>query len=109
MIEDALGPGVAEALARTASMLRSDADALDEWAAMVTDTTDIPALQGLPAAIRTRVIRRAAIAAGASAGALTAAHVASVEALVIDWHGQGPVSLPGGLEALRACDRLTFR
>jgi tRNA(Ile)-lysidine synthase len=109
VIEDVLGPGVPEALARTASMLRADADALDEWALMVSDTADVEALSGLPAAIRTRVIRRAAIAAGASAGALTAAHVASIDALVIDWHGQGPVSLPGGLEALRACDRLTFR
>ncbi|HEX3899906.1 MAG TPA: tRNA lysidine(34) synthetase TilS [Mycobacteriales bacterium] len=109
VIEDALGPGVPEALARTASMLRADADALDEWASTVTDTADIEALKSLPVAIRTRVIRRAAIAAGASGGALTAAHITSIDALLVDWHGQGPVSLPGGLEASRACDRLTFR
>ena len=31
-LEDALGPGVAEALARTASQLRADAECLDDLA-----------------------------------------------------------------------------
>jgi tRNA(Ile)-lysidine synthase len=108
-LEAALGAGVAEALARTAQLLRDDADALDAWASSVTNVSDITALQALPAAVRTRVLRRAAIAAGAAAGALTAAHVADIDALVTDWHGQGPVSLPGGLEAARSYDRLLFR
>jgi tRNA(Ile)-lysidine synthase len=108
-LEDALGPGVPEALARSAGMLRADADALDMWAAQITDATDVMVLRELPAAIRTRVLRRAVIDAGAPAGALTAAHVSSVEGLVVDWHGQGAVSLPGGLEAHRSCDRLSFR
>jgi tRNA(Ile)-lysidine synthase len=108
-LETVLGPGVPEALARSAAMLRADADALDGWAARVEDPTDVDVLSGLPVAVRTRVLRRAAIAAGAPAGALTAAHIASIESLVVDWRGQGPVSLPGGLEAYRACDRLSFR
>ena len=108
-LTDALGPGVPEALARTAAMLRSDADALDLWAASVPDPSDVAALSELPVAVRTRVLRRAAIEAGAPAGSLTAAHIDSVDALVVAWHGQGPVSLPGGLEARRACDRLSFR
>jgi tRNA(Ile)-lysidine synthetase-like protein len=32
VLEDELGPGVTEALARTAALLRADADALDGWA-----------------------------------------------------------------------------
>jgi tRNA(Ile)-lysidine synthase len=108
VLEDVLGPGVPQALARTAAMLRADADALDAWAASVPDALDLVALRSLPAAIRTRVLRGAAIAAGAPAGALTAAHVAAIDALVENWHGQGPVSLPGGLEASRVCDRLRF-
>ena len=32
VLEAALGPGVAEALARTARLAREDADALDDWA-----------------------------------------------------------------------------
>lgn len=108
-LETTLGPGVAEALARTANLLRADADALDSWAASVADPADVIALKALPAAVRTRVLRRAAIDAGVPAGALTAAHVAEIDALVVDWHGQGAVSLPGGLEAHRGCDRLSFR
>jgi tRNA(Ile)-lysidine synthase len=106
---DALGTGVAEALARTAGLLRADADALDFWAGQIADPGDATELSELPAAVRGRVLRTAAIAAGVPAGSLTAAHVREIERLVIDWHGQGPVSLPGGLVADRSCDRLCFR
>jgi len=106
---EALGPGVPEALARTAAMLRADADALDGWAASVTDPLDVAVLAALPLAVRTRVLRRVAIAAGVPAGSLTAAHVGDIDALVVNWRGQGPVSLPGGLVAHRAYDRLSFR
>ncbi len=108
-LEAALGPGVPEALARSGALLRADADALDAWAAEVSDPDDIAALRELPTAVRTRVLRRAAIDAGVPAGALSASHVADIDALVVNWHGQGAVSLPGGLEAHRAYDRLTIR
>ena len=115
-LERALGPGVAEALARSADLLRRDADALDDLAAKalaaVTATDgglDIDRLAGLDGAIRTRVLRAAAIAAGAPPGALSSTHVSALAALVTGWHGQGPVSLPGGLVGERRCDRLTFR
>jgi tRNA(Ile)-lysidine synthase len=109
-LEAALGPGVAEALARTADLLRGDADALDALAdAGAVDGLAVGDLLGLPAAVRTRVLRRAAIAAGARAGGLTQAHVGELERLVVDWRGQHGVSLPGGLVAERRCDRLSFR
>ena len=41
--------------------------------------------------------------------AVTAAHVDALRALVDEWHGQGPVSLPGGLVAERRYDRLQLR
>jgi tRNA(Ile)-lysidine synthase len=106
---DALGPGVPEALARTASLLRDDADALDSWAASILDPSDVKILIDLPAAVRTRVLHRAAIAAGVPAGSLSASQVWEIDRLVTDWHGQGPVSLPGGLVANRSCGRLSFR
>jgi tRNA(Ile)-lysidine synthase len=90
-------------------MLRADADALDAWAASIPDPCDVVGLAELPAAIRTRVLRRAAIAAGARAGSLTSDHVRQIDRLVTDWHGQKAVSLPGGLVADRSCDRLSFR
>jgi tRNA(Ile)-lysidine synthase len=112
-LESALGPGVPEALARSARLLRADADALDAWAARERGTVtsedgslDGPALAALPAAVRTRILRSAALSAGSPAGALTAGHVEAVDALVTAWHGQGPVDLPGGVRAERACDRL---
>src|SRR5205823_6492332 len=103
-LERALGPGVAEALARSAELLRDDADALDDAAAKArpavtaTDgTLDVDGLAALPPAVRARVIRAAAIDAGAPAGTLGAGHVRALDALVTGWRGQGPVSLPGGL------------
>jgi tRNA(Ile)-lysidine synthase len=115
VLESALGPGVADALARTAGLARDDADALDQWsattyAALVSDDPDLPVddLVTLPAAVRRRVLRLAAIAAGSPAGALGAVHLAALDALVTDWHGQGPVSLPGDRVAVRRYGRLSF-
>jgi tRNA(Ile)-lysidine synthase len=69
---------------------------------------DCVALAALPAALRSRVLRTAALAAGAPAGALTERHVAALDALVTRWHGQGPVQLPGGVEAARQCGILVL-
>jgi tRNA(Ile)-lysidine synthase len=113
-LEDALGPGVAAALARTASLLRADADALDAWAEQVYDDArgaeglDTLALAALPGAVRTRVLRRAALDVGSPAGDLSAGHVAEIDRLVTDWHGQGPLDLPGQVSAARRCGRLQF-
>jgi tRNA(Ile)-lysidine synthase len=107
-MEKALGPGVAQALARTADLLRADADALDAWAvtalaatAPVPGRLDVAVLAELPEGVRRRVLRRAALDAGAPGTDLTAAHVGEVDRLVTDWHGQGPLHLPGGVRARR--------
>jgi tRNA(Ile)-lysidine synthase len=106
---DALGPGLPESLARTAMLLRADADALDDWASRVEEPMDTAVLLALPGAVRTRVLRNLAFAAGVPAGQLTAAHVHDIDRLVTHWHGQGAVSLPGGLAADRSYDRLSFQ
>lgn len=119
MLEEELGPGVAEALARTAGLARDDSDALDEWAeraflnCALSDITGpvtlaVRELECLPAAVRRRVLRRAAIAAGAPSGALSATHVAAVDRLVTAWRGQKAVDLPGGLGVLRRYGTLIF-
>jgi tRNA(Ile)-lysidine synthase len=110
-LEADLGPGVAAALARTAALLRDDADALDHWATEVAAAADPLAadtLARLPAGVRRRVLRRHAVLAGCPAGALTAEHLAAVDALVVAWHGQKAVSLPGGHSVSRRCGRLCF-
>jgi tRNA(Ile)-lysidine synthase len=111
-LEAALGPGIAEALARTAGQLRDDADLLDEIAAAERGRGATPlaadSLAGLPGAVRTRVLRSAALAAGCPAGSLTAAHIARVAELVTRWHGQQGVDLPGGVRAARRSGAVVF-
>ncbi|RFU36724.1 tRNA lysidine(34) synthetase TilS [Actinomadura logoneensis] len=118
-LEGSLGPGVAEALARTARLLRDDADALDALAAEAgararatgeegEDGLSIKVLEGLPRAVRTRVLKAAAIEAGGPAGTLAAVHVDDVDRLVTGWRGQRHVDLPGGIRAYRRCGRLLF-
>ncbi|HEU5418701.1 MAG TPA: tRNA lysidine(34) synthetase TilS [Streptosporangiaceae bacterium] len=115
-LEAELGPGVAEALARTARQLRRDAAALDELAAgaagqLADGQPGLPAagLEQLPAAVRARVLRDAALAAGVPGSALAERHIAGLDALVTDWHGQRWVDLPGGVRGQRRCGRLIFR
>jgi len=114
-LERAIGPGVAAALARTARLLRADADALDAWAVTALAAArgsagapglDVAAVHDLPAAVRSRVLRLAALEAGCPGGDLAAAHVDGLDRLVNGWHGQGPLHLPGGVRAWRRCGRL---
>ncbi|HEX6520818.1 MAG TPA: tRNA lysidine(34) synthetase TilS [Streptosporangiaceae bacterium] len=117
-LEAALGPGVARALARTARQLRADADCLDELALAesehLRDAGSDPAglavawLAALPDAIRTRVLRQAAIMAGCPPGALSAGHIQQVDELVTSWHGQRWINLPGGVRVLRRSGSIWF-
>jgi tRNA(Ile)-lysidine synthase len=108
LLEDVLGGGVAEALARTATQVRDDLELLDELAAQMADPTDTAALAALPAALRRRVLRRAALDAGALAAELSAHHIAELDRLVTDWHGQQRVELPGHISAVRSPQGLRF-
>ena len=114
-LEAAIGPGVAQALARTAGQLRSDAETLDELAAgqapLVRGADGgwlADALRAAPAGIRTRMLRMAAVEAGCPPGKLTARHVESLDSLVTGWHGQRWATLPGGVRAVLRCGKLTF-
>jgi tRNA(Ile)-lysidine synthase len=101
-METELGPGVAEALARTAELLRDDTDLLDRLAADAyrtaeglggTDTLDCAALESQPPALRRRILRLWLLTHGI--GDLSLRHISAVESLVIDWHGQKSVEVPG--------------
>lgn len=108
LLDDVLHGGVAEALARTASLVRADLDALDAIAAdrLPASGDDLPAdaLAVCPAAVRTRVLRRWAADAGVPP--LAAAHLTALDALVRGWHGQAGVDLPGGFAVRRTSGRL---
>jgi tRNA(Ile)-lysidine synthase len=113
LLENEIGPGIIDALARSAKILREDATALDEWAESIYRQVDpldieISILAGLPVAVRSRVLRMAIYAAGAPAGSISAAHLEPIEALVSDWRGQGHTSLPGGVKVCRISGRLSL-
>ncbi|WP_319461582.1 tRNA lysidine(34) synthetase TilS [Micromonospora sp. RTP1Z1] len=110
----ALGPAVLDNLARTARMVAADTAALDGLAAAALADAGSPAgglavdaLAALPAAVRTRVLHAWARELGATPAALSHRHVAALDALVTEWHGQGAVHLPGGLRVARRAGRLT--
>lgn len=114
VLEKQLGPGVAEALARTARLLRDDADALDRLAADALaaardgDALSVVRLAACPAAVRRRVLRLAALEAGSPATELFLVHVDAVDALVTGWRGQRGVDLPGPVHATRVGGSLRF-
>ncbi|MFJ6429736.1 MULTISPECIES: tRNA lysidine(34) synthetase TilS [Microbacterium] len=102
VLEAELGPGIAEALARTAEQLREDAEAFDE---MIHETIEdivehaeagisvsVAALAANPAALRNRIIR---LVVDSEFGvSLTRVQTIEVARLVTDWSGQGPIDLP---------------
>lgn len=107
-LERQLGPGVTLALARTADLLRDDADLLDSLAAELANSAtaadgslDALQLAAAPAALRSRALRAAALRAGCPATDLSAKHVQEVGRLITAWHGQAGVDLPGNVVAAR--------
>ncbi|TCK19957.1 tRNA lysidine(34) synthetase TilS [Pseudonocardia endophytica] len=131
LLDDVLGGGVAEALARTASQLRDDDEALSGWAAGVHSPGDphdsdrppdgqvidhpdgvtavlpVAALTGLPPAVRRRVLREWLRDGGARA--LTDEHLRAADDLVGRWRGQGGPALGGDLDLVRTHGRLELR
>ncbi len=103
LLENTMGPGVAEALVRTAELLRQDNEVLEKLAQKVVwDLGDgvergmvpIDPLVGQPASIASRVIRF--VAEKSLGSSLSHTHTEEVLRLVTDWRGQGPIDIPGG-------------
>jgi tRNA(Ile)-lysidine synthase len=115
VLEAELGPGIAEALARTAEQLREDASAFDEMIDEIIEdivehaeagiSVSVPALAANPPALRHRIIRH--VVAAEFGESLTRVQTLEVARLVTDWAGQGPIDLPG-CRARRVGARLEF-
>jgi len=108
VIDEALGPGVVEALARTARLARVDADYLDAQ----VGRNDGPALPvstvlAAPQALRGRTVRL--WLAGQGIKELSFERTQAVVALVEDWRGQTGVDLPGGYRVVREKQILRLR
>ena len=102
LLEDVLQGGVAEALARTASLVQADLTALDELAAAHTPLgagLEVKLVAELPEALLIRVLR--AWVSGAGGPALTSERTRALAALVTDWRGQDRIELTGGYAVRR--------
>ncbi|HEX6367141.1 MAG TPA: tRNA lysidine(34) synthetase TilS [Agromyces sp.] len=116
MLEAELGPGIAEALVRTAEQLREDEEAfdaqIDEFIEEVCEPAEagiavsVGALAANPAALRQRIIRH--VVASEFGVSLSRTQTLEVARLVTDWHGQGPIDLPGGIRARRGHGLIVF-
>ena len=115
LLEQELGPGIRDALVRTADQLREDSDALDHFAEEIAEdlaehseagiSLPVRALEVQPAALRQRLIRL--VVQSEFGVALSRAQTLEVARLVTDWHGQSGVDLPG-VRVVRREGRLEF-
>lgn len=130
LLREILGEQIDENLARTADLVREDADHLDAEAALTLPglqrdggelredgdllLLDAHALTAVPTPVRTRLLRDASRRAEQLAGtpsdkSLLRRQVLEIDALVISWHGQAGVALPGRIEAVRRDGLLVWR
>ncbi len=101
VLEEELGPGIAQALSRTAEILQDDLAYLEAQADVafeeVTRTTnnsvviDTEAFEKLPKALANRVIHKSLSLMGAEPAKV---QIDAVNELVTNWHGQKPLTLP---------------
>lgn len=115
LLEAELGPGVAEALARTAEQLREDAEAFDDMIAETIEDIVEPAEAGIaisvaalaanPPALRHRIIRH--VVQSEFHESLSRIQTLEVARLVTEYTGQGPIDLPG-CRARRVGGRVEF-
>ena len=113
MLERELGPGIAEALARTGEQLREDMDFIEPFEleaysrARTDDGIDMDEIDDVGEAIKSRCLRRAAIDQGAIASELTRAHVLAVAGL-LGTKGK-EIQLPGHVTAYAQGEVIRFR
>ncbi len=111
-----LGDGAVNSLDKTSQLLRDDNQALEEiaqtyWNAnseVKTMGLDVVDIAKIPKAIRTRILKIAALEAGVIPGPMTFEHIEAMDSLVTNWHGQGNVDLPGFVHAQRSGGRIKF-
>lgn len=134
VLREILGEHLETNLARTADLVGPDVDHLDAEARALLDALrrdggelredgdllllDVHALAAAPAPLRTRVLRDASRSADramprtgstGSAKSLLRRQVLAIDALVVSWHGQSAVTVPGRIEVARRDGLLVWR
>lgn len=116
LMQEQLGGHLNAALARTARLAAADADALDQWAQQAWEQSrteqgiNLRILHSFPPAIGSRVLRLAAIAAGArNLGSERTAALCALGGVGTDKsRSAGPVQLDGKISALRRASVMVF-
>jgi tRNA(Ile)-lysidine synthase len=130
LLREELGEQITQNLARTAALVRPDSEMLDAEAAELLEglqretgeaaqegdllALDVHALTATAGPLRTRVLRDASRLAELRGGSpsdksLLRRHVLAADALVVTWHGQSAVPLPGRIEVARRDGLLVWR
>lgn len=115
MLEQQLGPGIADALSRTGEILTADSDYLDgialaefEHMAKIGATEvsiAVAELEALPKVIRVRIYQRV-LEVFATNNSHT--HLTAIDQLIENWHGQKELTLPG-VRVIRQADKISFK
>jgi tRNA(Ile)-lysidine synthase len=115
MLEEQLGPGIAEALSRTGEILTEDIDYLDSLALAehkriaksgpTSIELPITDLEALPKVIRVRVYQRVLEVFAANN---SRTHLVAIDELIENWHGQKELTLPG-VRVIRQVDKISFK
>ncbi|MBV7412792.1 tRNA lysidine(34) synthetase TilS [Dermabacteraceae bacterium TAE3-ERU27] len=125
LLREKLGEQVPVNLRRSADLLRDDSDLLESLALTLAEEAaltpedgellafSLPRLTAAPRPLTRRVLRDAArraaqLGESPSGKTLGRSHVLMMDALVHEWRGQGPVPLPGRIEACRSNGRIRF-
>ncbi|MFT4186925.1 MAG: tRNA lysidine(34) synthetase TilS [Micrococcaceae bacterium] len=106
--EQTIGSDLKAPLARTAKICREDAEAIGVFVDIAWDKAGLNAkkLAKYPASVRKGVLSRAALKAGTRY--LSYTHLETLDSLIVRWHGQDAVPLPGKISCIRVKDTLSF-
>ncbi len=111
-IESELGPGVSEALSKTAALASEVDDYLTSQAkeliaqAAKDDGYSVSVLEAAHPALRNKALQMMSLEHGA--GSISRSQVLGIAELITNWHGQKPLSL-SGITVERVRDQLLFQ
>jgi tRNA(Ile)-lysidine synthase len=119
VLEETLGPKVYEALAKTAFLLQRDQEFINQHVVKLIAKFSadyrlpyklaLAEIDQLHPSVRIRVMRELLYKVGVPSGQLSIQHLLTVDDLVVDWHGQKGINLPGEITVLRAKGELIFQ
>ncbi|MFT4244978.1 MAG: tRNA lysidine(34) synthetase TilS [Micrococcaceae bacterium] len=106
--EQAMDNDLKAPLVRTAKICREDVEAIEAFVDIAWEESGLNAkkLAKYPASVRKGVMSRAALKAGTRY--LNYTHLETLDSLIVRWHGQDAVPLPGKISCIRIKDTLSF-